>query len=592
MTDLWLGYFCAEVSQAIYGSGLLDQFIEDGRLNSVRPHHFLQLKSFWQSYLVEKIVLLRYPPRIQWLSMGLKTMRQAIEALCDATGDKNHNKIRRYTKEVISKASFFHSFGCFVDQNAEKNLLKVAIINQCPDVVRSILQSTKMKYTEELAHIYDDILPDPLWLAGESGNLEIIKMITSSNFGDPRNMRMICLAGAISRADLRAVEFMTTPGTWHNRPNVRYILGESWLMAEIPFGIVRSKHRGFYRRLAENLSTFQYSTAMSRNMKEPGINDILYRVVASPAERLEIAVELMRQGASLKDRLSESSIAIQDAVRTIRHDHHPYVPTSFASCEEQGFLGNGDPPKQRFLDKVVDRYTNPKASAPEALYHALKLGRTDKVHKLLETGQGDVNTFIPAAICHPHHGFVTADSCLNSKEALVSYLSHQEYKGYGCDPVAIAVMLEDESMCRYLVSNGADPKAWNTNNTLLIMCALAGLESMGRLLVNYGASMEEAWGFARWTLISLHNDKKDRALQIAQYLSEVYMFKLLLESKNTSDAGNTESRTGIHLIHARFRIREAYELFVWTINVDKGTELKHLSHTLEGYCNSLGATAL
>jgi hypothetical protein len=421
-------------------SHLLEEYAEKESARNGRGYQF------WQSYITHKILANRTP-----LPGYLRIIRNTAEYLCEQQCDsENPTTIREVVHTLCSQPSGFFKLPPLHDceLNDSRTLLQGAIISKRPDVVRRILQ---------LPNTQDSILDDrsakdyfnsPLWLAGESGSLELIEILLSTRFRALEEAREWVMKGAIHGGHLEAIRFILDP-RWGP---VNFISSAHCIEEPLVSGTIRSPDVDFYAQLYSLLDsrrTMQYPIEL-----EPyNLDEILHEVVGWHTQRADVAAHLLDAGAIVQEKKYPLNRA----------------RNRFGSCDSWELPRPWNPLRQavkggneKIVQLLLSRGADPDSTDDDVLWHAVKLGRLDIVRMLVEHG---------AKIEYKSH------------PAAALFTGRVERRPL----LVMAALLEHTKMYRFLLENNATLESSKWAGIALHDAQAEGMESVIEFLTDLGA---------------------------------------------------------------------------------------------------------
>lgn len=400
---------------------------------------------FWQSYITHKVLANRTP-----LPGHLRIIRNTAEYLCDQQSDgENTTTIREAVHTLCSQTSGLLTsplpYDCKL--NEPRTLLQGAIITRRPDVVRSIL---------ELPNTPDSILDDrsvkdyfhsPLWLAGESGSLELIEILLSTRFRALDETREHVMKGAIHGGHLEAIRFILDL-RWGP---VNFISSSHCIEGPLVSGTIRSPDVDFYAQLYSLLYSCR-TTQYPIELVPYSVNYILYEVAGWHTQRVDVVEHLLDAGAIVQEKKFPLNRARNRFGGGSWELPQPWNPL------RQAVKGGNE----KIVQLLLNRGADPNLTDDDVLWHAVKLGRLDIVRMLVEHG---------AKIEHESH------------PAAALFTGRVERRPL----LVMAALLEHTKMYHFLLENHATLESSKWAGIALHDAQAEGMESVTKLLTDLGA---------------------------------------------------------------------------------------------------------
>jgi hypothetical protein len=400
---------------------------------------------FWQSYITYKVLANRTP-----LPAHMKIIRNTADYLCEQHCDgENPTTIREVVQTLCSQPSGLLKPPLLHDckLNESRILLQGAIIIKRPDIVRSVLQSPNTPNSILDNHSAKDYFNSPLWLAGESGSLELIEILLSTRFRALDEAREHVMKGAIHGGHLEAIRFVLNP-RWGP---VNFISSSHCIEGPLVSGIIRSPDVDFYAQLYSLLDSCR-TTQYPIELEAYSVNHILYDVASWDTQRADVAAHLLDAGA-----------IVQEKEYPMNRDRNRFgggsweLPQPWNPLRQAVKGGN-----EKIVQLLLNRGADPNSTDDDILWHAVKLGRLDIVRMLVENG---------AKIEHKSHPAAALFTGRIEKRPLL----------------VMAALLEHTEMCRFLLENHATLESPKWAGIALHDAQVEGMESVTKFLTDLGA---------------------------------------------------------------------------------------------------------
>lgn len=385
----------------------------------------------------------------------LKALHETATVLYEQTGAVKEVTLQQYVHRLCYCPIRLMSRGSFVllGKDKPRYLLSAAIIMDCPTVVEKMLTSpdTPREILNDCR--FGDLFScAPVELAGRNGNLQILDLLLSTTrYRAKDEMREDALIGAVYGGHMEAVKLIFDE-RWGP---INFISSPHCVEEPLINGMINSEHVDFSSRLyefIESRSTIYYPIDVGT---EPHPNDLLHHICANSCQRVDVAEHLLNRGATVQD------IEIPPVNRTpakyqgqASGPRQPYNPLRRAVLSGH----------EKIVRLLLEQGADPLATDDDVLWHAAALGRLDIVKMLVEYG-ADVNRIPEPPI-------------FDRKQVWEA-------------PVVMAIMTENEALCRYLIEQGAELNTTQSGGEALHRAADAGLDSMVRLLGEYGLQTDK-----------------------------------------------------------------------------------------------------
>ncbi|KAF2003078.1 ankyrin [Amniculicola lignicola CBS 123094] len=420
--------FSQEVTKVLFESNTLREHIRHGRVTQSTS-----AKEFWQNFLTHRIMGRK--ENINNTRLG--ALKQVAEVLCNETGKHDDPEtMREYVFKMCFRAAERNelSLSKLMETPFKANytmgmrcLLRAAILNQCPEVVEKILQAPETP-DDILYDTWDNIMQQrPAYIAGESGNLDIIKSVLSSRFWNMQEKREQALMGAIAGGHLDAVAFILKP-QWGP---LNFISSAGTVEVPLLSGILASPYVDFYTQLYALISSFA-SGQYPVHLFEPEPDELLDDICGASTQREDIAAYIIEMGVEIKRTytytMNRTGRLIPGSTERQTESHRPYNHLRRAVI-----AGN-----EKIVGLLLAKGADPNQVDDDLLWYAARIGRMDIVRMLVEVGGADVNR-VPKL---PYGAKMVKlpDRCVERE----------------CKPFVLAVGLEHEEMCRYLLDHGTE----------------------------------------------------------------------------------------------------------------------------------------
>ncbi|KAF2118809.1 ankyrin repeat-containing domain protein [Lophiotrema nucula] len=306
-------------------------------------------------------------------------------------------------------------------------LLQAAVINNCPEVVRRLLENDKNDASILSRNSHPaELFGSPCWLAGRSGNLETIKILLSSSLGGMREKREQALRGAVTCGHLEAVEFVMAP--WWEPIN--FITSAQSIREPLLCGMLNNPEVDFCFRIYE-LVTSHHTRNNPIQLAEHIVWTLLEQVGRSTPQRADIIAHLLDMVARANDLLYQ----------------HPQLRTELYRPLLSGAVSGGN---GKIVEPLISRGATPSGTDSKLIVQAAAMGRMDIVRLLVENG-------FPVK---------RSNSTFGPNERLPE------------QAIARAVLVEHEEMCRYLLDHGANLDLPKSGELAMSRAKKEGLETM------------------------------------------------------------------------------------------------------------------
>jgi ankyrin repeat protein len=328
-----------------------------------------------------------------------------------------------------------------------RTFLQGAIITKRPNVVRKILQLPDTPTSILNDHSARDYFASPLWLAGESGNIDIIEILLSARLRALDEAREQALKGAIYGGHLEAVRFIFD-SRWGP---ANFISSAHCIEEPLVSGTTRSQDIDFYAQLYSLVAS--YCTARCPiELDLYDLNDILHEVAGWHTQRVDIVAHLLDAGAILQEKKYPLNRARNDFNGSTWEPRKPWNP-----LREAVKGGN-----EKIVQLLLDRGADPNSTDDDVLWHAVKLGRLEIVRMLVENGAKIEQ------VCHPAAALFTGR--IERRPLL-----------------AIAALLEHIGLYQFLLEHHATLESLKWAGIALHEAQAEGMESVATLLTDLGA---------------------------------------------------------------------------------------------------------